>query len=357
MDEEDAEKIAFITPWGVYYYKMMPFGLNNVGATYMRAMTTIFHDMIHKEIEVYVDEVIIKSKRATDHIANLRKFFDRLRRYNLKLNPAKCAFRIPAGKLLGFIVNRRGIELDPSKVKAIQELPPPRSKKDVQGEWATKNSKILSYLHHVQELRKRFTKMEFRHVPRVQNEFVDALATLSSMIQHLDKNFIDPIPVKIHNKPAYCAHVEEETNGKPWFHDTKECVDAKEVSKLLEEIHGGTCDPHMNGFILAKKLLRAGYFWMTMETDYVCYVCKCYQCQVHADMIKLSPNELNDTSSPWPFVAWSMDVIGPIEHTTSNGHRFILVAIDYFTKWVEVASYKAVTKKVIADFIKDRIVC
>ncbi|XP_070022842.1 uncharacterized protein [Nicotiana sylvestris] len=87
----------------------------------------------------------------------------------------------------------------------------------VRGEWTTKNSKILLYLHHVHELRKRFTKMEFQHVPRIQNEFADVLATLSSMIEHLDKNFIDPILVKIHDQPAYCAHVEEEVDGKPWF--------------------------------------------------------------------------------------------------------------------------------------------
>ncbi|XP_070020190.1 uncharacterized protein [Nicotiana sylvestris] len=87
----------------------------------------------------------------------------------------------------------------------------------VQGEWAMKNTKILPYLYYVQELMKRFTKIEFKHVPRIQNEFADALATLSSMIQHPDKNFIDPIPVRIHNQTAYCAHVEEETDGKPWF--------------------------------------------------------------------------------------------------------------------------------------------
>ncbi|XP_070046148.1 uncharacterized protein [Nicotiana tomentosiformis] len=131
MNEEVAKKTAFITPWGVYCYKMMSFGLNNAAATYMRAMTTVFHDMIHNEIEVYVDDVIIKSKRTTNHIADLRKFFDRLRRHNLKLNPAKCAFEVLAGKLLGFIVSRGGIELDPSKVKAIQDFPPPKNKKDV----------------------------------------------------------------------------------------------------------------------------------------------------------------------------------------------------------------------------------
>ncbi|XP_070034566.1 uncharacterized protein [Nicotiana tomentosiformis] len=92
----------------------------------------------------------------------------------------------------------------------------------VQGEWATKNTKILPYLYYVQEMMKIFMKIEFRHVPRFQNEFADALATLSSMIQHSDKNFIDPIPVRIHNQPAYSAHVEEEDDGNLWFHDIKE---------------------------------------------------------------------------------------------------------------------------------------
>ncbi|XP_070017002.1 uncharacterized protein [Nicotiana sylvestris] len=142
------------------------------------------------------------------------------------------------------------------------------------------------------------------------------------MIQHPYKNFIDPIPVRIHNQPTYCAYVEEETDGKPWFHDIKEylsngeysehanhtqkrtlqrlsnhffhsggilyrrtpdlgllrCVDTKEASKRLEDVHAGTCGPQMNGFILAKKILRAGYFWMTTETDCVQYVRKGFQC-------------------------------------------------------------------------------
>ncbi|XP_070031933.1 uncharacterized protein [Nicotiana tomentosiformis] len=85
------------------------------------------------------------------------------------------------------------------------------------GEWATKNTKLLPYLHCVQDFIKRFTKIEFKHVLRIQNEFADALATLSSMIQHPDKNFIDSIPIKIRNQPAYCAHVEEAFDGKPWF--------------------------------------------------------------------------------------------------------------------------------------------
>ncbi|XP_070004613.1 uncharacterized protein [Nicotiana sylvestris] len=97
-------------------------------------------------------------------------------------------------------------------------------------------SKILPYLHHVQELRKRFTKTEFQHVPRVQNEFADALATLLSMIQHPNKNFINPIPVKIYDQPTYYAHVEKEVDGKPWFHDIKEYLAKGEYLELANAI-------------------------------------------------------------------------------------------------------------------------
>ncbi|XP_070013107.1 uncharacterized protein [Nicotiana sylvestris] len=83
-----------------------------------------------------------------------------------------------------------------------------------------------------QELRRRFAKTEFQHVPRVQNEFADALAALSSMIQHTDKNLIDPIPMKVHNQLAYCAHVEEKADKNPWFCDIKEYLAKREYSEL-----------------------------------------------------------------------------------------------------------------------------
>ena len=111
----------------------MPFGLKNVGAPYHRAMTTLFHDMMHKEIEVYVDDMIAKSRTKVEHVEHLLKFFQRLRKYKLRLNPNKCTFGVRFGKLLGFIVSERGIEVDPAKVKAIQEIPAPRTEKQVRG--------------------------------------------------------------------------------------------------------------------------------------------------------------------------------------------------------------------------------
>ena len=133
MASEDMEKTTFVTMWGTFCYKVMPFGLKNAGATYQRAMVTLFHDMMHKEIEVYVDDMIAKSQGEEDHIINLKKLFERLRKFQLKLNPAKCTFGATSGKLLGFVVSQKGIEIDPDKVKAIQNLPPPRTQKEVRG--------------------------------------------------------------------------------------------------------------------------------------------------------------------------------------------------------------------------------
>ncbi|PKI46430.1 hypothetical protein CRG98_033182 [Punica granatum] len=111
----------------------MPFGLKNAGATYQRAMITLFHDMMHKEVEVYVDDMIAKSKEGEDHLVNQKRLFNRLREYKLRLNQAKCTFGARSGKLLGFVVSERGIEVDPDKVKAIKELPPLSTVREVRG--------------------------------------------------------------------------------------------------------------------------------------------------------------------------------------------------------------------------------
>ena len=111
----------------------MSFGLKNVGATYQRTMVTLFHDMIHKEIEVYVNDMIAKSKSEEEYLVNLRKLFERLRKFKLRLNPAKCTFGVRSGKLLGSIVSQRGIEVDPDKVCAILEMPHPSTEKEVRG--------------------------------------------------------------------------------------------------------------------------------------------------------------------------------------------------------------------------------
>uniref|UniRef100_A0A2N9FUN2 Uncharacterized protein n=1 Tax=Fagus sylvatica TaxID=28930 RepID=A0A2N9FUN2_FAGSY len=131
MSTRDAEKTAFRTPIGNFYYTVMPFGLKNAGATYQRTMTAMFHDMMHKEIEDYVDDIVVKSKKREDHLRILRKVFDRCRLYKLKMNPLKCAFGVSAGKFLGFLVHNRGIDVDPAKASAIATMKAPTSHKEL----------------------------------------------------------------------------------------------------------------------------------------------------------------------------------------------------------------------------------
>nr|CAN82529.1 hypothetical protein VITISV_028061 [Vitis vinifera] len=132
MSPDDEEKTAFITPHDLYCYKVMPFGLKNAGATYPRLMTKIFKPLIGHSVEVYIDDIVVKSKTREQHILHLQEVFHLLRKYGMKLNPSKCAFGVSAGKFLGFMVSQRGIEVSPDQVKTVMETPPPRNKKELQ---------------------------------------------------------------------------------------------------------------------------------------------------------------------------------------------------------------------------------
>ncbi|CAA0819813.1 Unknown protein, partial [Striga hermonthica] len=126
MDPEDSEHTSFYSARGLYCYTMMPFGLKNAGVNKMFA-TLIGHTM-----EVYVDDMLVKSVHASDHITHLQDMFSILRSYSMVLNPKKCTFGVESGKFLGYMVSQRGIEANPAKIKAIQELTPPTSVKGVQ---------------------------------------------------------------------------------------------------------------------------------------------------------------------------------------------------------------------------------
>jgi hypothetical protein len=134
MAEEDASKTAFICPGfiGLFEWVVMTFGLKNAGATYQRAMNLIFHELLGNIVEVYIDDIVVKSAEFSSHIADLRKAFDKMCRYGLKMNPRKCAFGVSAGKFLGFVIHEQGIEIDPDRIKSIRNVGPPTCKVEVQ---------------------------------------------------------------------------------------------------------------------------------------------------------------------------------------------------------------------------------
>ncbi|KAL0421227.1 UNVERIFIED_CONTAM: hypothetical protein Slati_3145600 [Sesamum latifolium] len=149
MAPKDEELTIFRTPKGIYCYKVMTFGLKNAGATYQRAIQKIFDDMLHKNVECYVDDLVVKSKMRQDHLQDLRKIFERLRRYQLKINPLKCAFGVTSGKFLEYVVRHRGIQIEQAKIDAILKMPEPQNiheLKSLQEKLAYLRRSIKSYL-------------------------------------------------------------------------------------------------------------------------------------------------------------------------------------------------------------------
>ncbi|XP_006603312.1 uncharacterized protein [Glycine max] len=195
----------------------------------------------------------------------------------------------------------------------------------LKGEWETKVHKLVPYQAYIRKLMKLFDDISFHHIPREENQMADALATLAPMFTvslHEDLSYIEfkcreYLPEASDNDKRTLLRLAAGflLSGNILYkrnHDMVllRCVDARETEQMLVEVHEGSFGMHANGHAMARKILRAGYYWLTIEND----------CCVHG-----------------------IDVIEAIEPKASNGHRFILVAIDYFTKWVEVASYASVT--------------
>ena len=131
MSKEDEEKTAFITPCGTYCFVWMPFGLKSAGSTFARVVQIGFESQLHRNVEAYMDDIVVKTKDRSTLIRDLEETFANLCKNNLKLNPEKCVFGVPFGKLPGFFVSHRGIEANPDKIKAIEQIQAPKIVKDV----------------------------------------------------------------------------------------------------------------------------------------------------------------------------------------------------------------------------------
>jgi hypothetical protein len=127
LKKEDKEKTAFITPYDIFCYEVTPFGLKNPGATYQNCLRS----QIDRNIQVYIDDVVITTRKEEFLISDLQETFDNLNRYKLKLNLTKCSFGLSAGQLLGFLVSARGIEANPEKIQAILTMGKPAKLHDI----------------------------------------------------------------------------------------------------------------------------------------------------------------------------------------------------------------------------------
>ena len=273
----------------------------------------------------------------------------------------------------------------------------------VTGSWKIRSESLAPYQARIDEVAQFFDQVTYLHLPREENQFADALAKLAALINMPDNMNEMPLCIERRSEPAYIHHLtgDEQSSEEPWFQTILDfklngtyppdidkrgqrairllasqyllmqgelykrtplgvnlrCLDHSQAQKVMEEVHDGECGPHMSGPMMAKKITRLGYYWTTMESDCIKYVRHCHNCQIFGNVQHVPPSMLYTMTSPWPFSAWGIDIIGKITPAGTGGHCFILVAIDYFTKWVEAASYNVLNAKNVAKFIQTNIIC
>ncbi|XP_024035603.1 uncharacterized protein LOC112096410 [Citrus clementina] len=679
MYEQDEESTAFITNQGLFCYRVMPFGLKNAGATYQRLVNKVFKPLIGKTMEVYVDDMITKSKIPEEHVRHLEETFELLRKYKMKLNPEKCAFGVESGKFLGFMVSHRGIEANPEKIQAIVQMTSPHNLKEIQSltgrlaalsrfiskatdkcqpffqvirrgkktewtpeceeafrnlkqylqqapllstprvgdklylylaisdravssvlvreeegvqypiyytskalldaetrypplekwalalvvagrklrpyfqafpvsvitnqplrqtlhkpdasgrlvkwavelsefdidykpraaikaqamadfvaeftepevcldqqdadigndetqvwqmsvdgssgergsgagivlegpegeeisyavrlEFATTNNqaeyealiaglelakavkanrvkirtdsqlvanhvserfqpreeKMEQYLKIVRQMMGKFEVVEVIQIPREQNSRADILARMAAVA---DPKMPKSVPLEVKSSPSIdqdlgVFRIEQKCSWRDpivsYLRDRVlppdkvrarklraqasrytmidgvlyrrgytlpflRCLDEDDADYVLREVHEGICGNHSGGRSLAHKVLRQGYFWLTMHQDAQEKTRSCVSCQSFANFSNQPPEKLTSMTSPWPFAQWGIDLIGPLPKARGAATHAI-VAIDYFTKWVEVEALSRITEKKTTDFVWRNLVC
>ncbi|XP_077249102.1 uncharacterized protein LOC143888531 [Tasmannia lanceolata] len=335
MAPEDMIKTAFITQWGTYCYRVMPFGLKNAGATYQRAATTLLHDMIHKEVEkpaltgrtarwllllsefdiTYVTQKSIKGRVIAEQLADSPAENNEFLKAEFPDEEIMTVEdEVPDTKWLMYFdgaVNNRGQGLEAAMALRIQDL-------DVFGHsilincqtnrnWKTRDDKLIPYNTYLESLVRKFRNITFTHLSRTKNHFADALATLASMLDISTTMEVQPLEVRLQWAPSHVNAIEIAarcSDGKPWYTDIKNlilgkghppeasgkerrslqklasnfvicgeelyrrsfdgiqllCMDEDQAAELIEQTHKGVCEPHMNGKMLSRKILRLGYY-------------------------------------------------------------------------------------------------
>jgi hypothetical protein len=183
VSEEDSLKTTFRTKWGTFAYKQIPFGLINAGATFQTTMDVAFRGLINKCVVVYLDDVTIYLKNREEHIQHLTRIFERCRKYSISLNPKKTIFGVEEGKVLGHIISRLGIHIDPERIKAISQLLLPHNKKAMQSFFGQINF-VRKFTPNFAEIIKPLKNMirkdvEFKWDDERKNTFNDIKAAIS----------------------------------------------------------------------------------------------------------------------------------------------------------------------------------
>ena len=266
----------------------------------------------------------------------------------------------------------------------------------VNGEFEAKDETMAKYLRVVKATMTQFEECYVEHIPREENVKADALSQFaSSEIENyagsvyfqvlktptINSKLVAPIdvgscwidPIKAHLETRWLpdnalearklyvrslryALIEDILYKRSFVISYLKCLRPQEAREALEEVHGGICGQHLGARALAHKITRLGFYWPEMLADAQDYVKKCDRCQKHAPIVRQPPEKLTSISYPIPFAMWGMDILGPFPMASAQ-RKFLIVAIDYFTKWIEAKPLAKITTKQVAQFLWENIIC
>ena len=263
----------------------------------------------------------------------------------------------------------------------------------------TKDPDLRAYLEKVQHLRAQFSKCDLRHIPREQNTDADGLAKLASIAEGIpgelmlhvrnyrstdrteimaidsteqDETWMTPIARYIQEgvlpvEPRDARTVRRRAtsfffeNGqlykRSFGRPALRCITPEQGLEIIKEIHEGLCGNHQGERTVRHKVLRLGYFWPTIQEQARKFVKTCIKCQHHGPRIGNPPAEMKSITSPIPFAKWGLDIVGPFPEASPGRYKYLYVAIDYFTKWIEAMPTVTITARKTEEFVWKNLIC
>ncbi|XP_058758788.1 uncharacterized protein LOC131632039 [Vicia villosa] len=341
---EDQEKTAFTCPYGIFAYRRMPFGLCNAPATFQRCMTSIFADMLEKHMEVFMDDFSVFGSSFDNCLANLSLVLQRCQESNLILNWEKCHFMVREGIVLGHKISHRGIEVDQAKVEVISKLPPPVNAKGIRS-FLGHAGFYRRFIRDFSKIAKPLTTLLVKDRTFVFNkECADAFETL--------KNKLVSAPIVIAPDWFYLW-------DDPYLYKRgvdgliRRCVPEEEQKDVLRACHDSEYGGHFSGDRTASKVLQSGLYWPSLFKDSQEMVKECDKCQRTGNISKRNQMPQNFMLEVELFDVWGIDFMGPFP--PSFGKNYILVAVDYVSKWVEAVALPTNDAKVVVKFLRENI--
>nr|GEX55421.1 reverse transcriptase domain-containing protein [Tanacetum cinerariifolium] len=324
FDIKDHEKTTFTYPYRTFAYHRMPFGLCNALGTFQRCIMAIFHDMIEKTMEVFMDDFFVFENYFHSCLSHLERMLKRCEDTNLCLNWEKSHFMVNEGIVLGHKISKQGIEVDKAKVDVITKLAHPTTVKGAENLAADHLSRLENPHQNVLDPKK------------INESFpLDILNLKSKFFKDVKHYFWDDLfQFKIYANQVI-----------------RRCVSGQEAIKILKACHYGPTGGHHGLNYTAKKVFDSGFYWPTIYHDAQDLVKNYDICQRQGKISQRDEMSQNSIQVCEIFDVWGIDFMVPLP--SSKGNKYILVAVDYLSKWVEAKALPTNDSLVVCKFLKN----